>query len=517
MIVVGAGVTALLLAAAWSNLEPWTIGLLVIRPRPWLYVVFLSVFFAMARRVFSTVRPSSPLTLERGLEEFWPYAVLTMAGGMLWRWGLIPSQHLGLTFIAGLDRASGLQILRVFQPHWLHAMAPVELGQYRPLKFLLLWAAIRINGASVILIGGHVAVAALIAGILQCWGVRRWVATMTALGFLMHPLMVRYVGTITIQYVWGTLAFLAALRALQWWMDRPSPARLGLVLSLYAASTLFVESWIGGAAILVGVLIAQRTASRATAAELPISSMSRATVLILLVVAAVTSLHLYALLQEPSRLQMAATPRIKRLLLNLWFDPYWAFFMPFEAKATMVQLIAVGSVAVVPAWALLRNASLGWQAPVLWVTTGLSLGPALMFFEMAPQWSTGRVAYGPSAVLAMCLGVIIAQTTSRRVAAIWATLCCLSLIALSLIQHTSREPADLGGELRQVRALVLARAASPQDRRPSPSASLTAGASARPITSFPCSVKCIPSQHIAGSRTLSASPRFTYVTIGFAP
>jgi hypothetical protein len=161
---------------------------------------------------------------------------------------------------------------------------------------------------------------------------------------------------------------------------------------------------------------------------------------------------------------MVATPRVRRLLLNLWFEPYWAFLMPFESKATLLQLVAAGSLALVPSIALMRNAKLGWQAPVLWVTTGMSLGPALMFFEMSPRWSTGRIAYGPCAVLALCLGLIIAQGTSRRVAVIWSTLCCVSLIVLSVIQHASSgEPADLGGSDRvQFRDRILARVGNPR-------------------------------------------------------
>lgn len=132
---------------------------------------------------------------------------------------------------------------------------------------------------------------------------------------------------------------------------------------------------------------------------------------------------------------MAAGPHWRRVFLNLWFEPYWPFLMPFESKATLLQLVAAGSLALIPAMALMRHARLGWQASVLWVTAGMSLGPVLMFFEMTPAWSTGHMAYGPCAVLTLCLGLIISQSTNRRMGDIWSTACCVSLLVLSLIQR----------------------------------------------------------------------------------
>ena len=438
------GFAGLLLTAAHSNLEAWSIGPIVIRPRPWLYAAFLAVFFTMARTALSALSTPPAVGAGSRFDRLWPLA-LCVVGAILVRSGMVPSQHLGLAFVErSFETASGAQILNVFRPAWLRSFAAVELGQYRPLKFLLLWVAYRLHGTTLALIGGHMAVGGLIFMLLTRWGVGRWVAAMMALGFVMHPLTIWYLGTITIQYVWGTLAFLSALYALQRWLDRPRTVSLVLAVGLFAISTLFIESWLGGVAILIGVLIGHWKASR----DEGIPSIGFAIALFVAVTVAITSVHVWALSYESSRLGMASTPRVRRLVLNLWFEPYWAFFMPFESKATLVQLVAASGLALVPGMALMRRTKLAWPGPMLWVTTGMSLGPALMFFEMSPRWSTGRIAYGPCAVLALCVGLIIAQTVGHRLAAIWASLCCAGLIVLSVLQVTSSPPADLGGRNR---------------------------------------------------------------------
>jgi hypothetical protein len=55
----------------------------------------------------------------------------------------------------------------------------------------------------------------------------------------------------------------------------------------------------------------------------------------------------------------------------------------------------------------------------------LTIVPALMFFEMAPGWSTARLAYGTSALLAVAAGVMLA---GRRT---WAVIGVGGWLALS--------------------------------------------------------------------------------------
>ncbi len=458
-IAIGGGTATLLLMAAWNNLEPWTIGRAVVPLRPPLYVTFLLLFLVMMSRAGSAAwTPCPPMMRARRPRALVPYVALVLAGVIPWFAGLRPFANsrvaLNDSRLANLFSATpGGEIYRVFQPAWLRAFEESG-GRYRPLMFLLVWVVNGLHGTGVALIGAHVGVGALILALLEGWGVRRWVATMAALSFVLHPVTVKYLQAMNIQYMWGALAFFGALYALQRWMDRPSAARLALVLALYGSSTLFSESWLGGSAVLISLLVAYRAGFRIDESVRPMPPTMLAIALILVVTALVIAMDIYAMdaireqftrVETPSLDQLfrslwaangrlPATPHGRRLLLNLLFEPYWPFLMPFESKTTVLQLVAAVSLASVPAMMLIRRARVGRQASVLWITASLSLGPVLMFFEMTPAWSIGHMAYGPCAVLTLCLGLIISETTSRRVARVWSTACCVSLTVLSLIQ-----------------------------------------------------------------------------------
>jgi hypothetical protein len=135
---------------------------------------------------------------------------------------------------------------------------------------------------------------------------------------------------------------------------------------------------------------------------------------------------LYADLRYAKRVEMVATPNVRRALINVVFEPYWAFFVPWVFKYRSAVLLATLGSAVVP----LRLMWAQSRAAALWIAVSLAISPALMFFEMMPDWSHARLAYGTCALLAVATGAMLAH---RRT---WAALAVGGWLALTWYHQT---------------------------------------------------------------------------------
>lgn len=276
----------------------------------------------------------------------------------------------------------------------------VEQGQYRPLKFALIWLVARTHTFGFALLLGHALTALLVLILIDLWTADLFIATIIGVGFLLHPFGLHELSiNWDIQYLWSGACFLTSIVAVIRHRDF-------IAVGAYIAACFFQESWAPAVLLLLWLLRAE----------------PRRMIPFVVAAAFCATVLLYADLRYARRVEMVTTANWRRALINIVFEPYWAFYVPWGLKYRSLVLLTVLASAVVPLRLLWEQS----RASALWLTVPLAILPALMFFEMTPEWSTSRLAYGPGALLAVAAGVMLAR---RRVYAVlaasgWLALSC---------------------------------------------------------------------------------------------
>lgn len=355
-------------------------------------------------------------------------ALLILGTCVLWFVGLPPNAHgIDPQFAVSIGSIPIPDLWQLWNPDRHYELTHLfGIGHYRPLAYMLGGLAHHLGIGLSLNLTFHTLSAWLITIILRRWGVTPFLAGISALIFLFHPALEDSLTIYMLHYHGGTVSFLLSLLAMQAWMARPHPVRLGAMLAGLAASALFVELGLGGAVVLIGCLVAwgRESTERRRAMWGAILSVVVVTVLL-------TALDVYALTAHPSRLMnMALVVRWKRLFLNLFFEPYWAFLIPHQFPPRLWEWMAVfGSILTLGAAVRFAD-RLKWPEMVLWLTVGPFLGPTLFFFEMTPKWSSTRMFHEPCALLSLWLGLTLSRFP-RRLAIALSLMCCLGIIALS--------------------------------------------------------------------------------------
>ena len=275
----------------------------------------------------------------------------------------------------------------------------VEHGQYRPLKFALIWLAGRTHTFRFAMLFGHAITALLVLILIDLWTADLVVATMVGVGFLLHPIgLYELLFNWDIQYLWAAPCFLLSMVA----VDR---RRDVAAVVAFLAACFFQESWAPAVLLLLWMVRAER----------------RRMIPFVVAAAFAGGVLLYADLRYAKRVGMVTTPNWRRALINVVFEPYWAFHVPWVFKYRSAVLLAALGSAVVP----LRIMWAESRAAALWIAVPLAIAPGLMFFEMMPDWSHARLAYGTCALLAVAAGVMLAHRRS------WAAIAVVGWLALT--------------------------------------------------------------------------------------
>jgi hypothetical protein len=275
----------------------------------------------------------------------------------------------------------------------------VEHRQYRPLKFALIWVAGRTHTFRFAMLFAHAITALLVLILIDLWTGDLVVATIVGVGFLLHPVgLYVLVFNWDIQYLWAAPCFLLSMIA----VDRH---RDGAAVLAYLAACFFQESWVPALLLLLWMM----------------RSEPRRMIPFVLAAAFAASVLLYANLRYAQRVGMVTTLNWRRALINVVFEPYWGFYVPWPFPYRSAVLFAALGSAMVP----LRIIWAESRVVALWVMVPLAIAPALMFFELTPDWSHARLAYGTCALLAVATGVMF---THRRT---WTAIAVFGWLALT--------------------------------------------------------------------------------------
>lgn len=437
-----AGAAIIIATAVWTRLEPISVGSLKTSLRPAIYACF---FLAAGTFVRSFLADRSSLVSVRARTlPAWSYVPFGLVACLLLAIGAADrSQYCSSDDVARLLQLPFLDRLRtLFLPS---GYMPTGLDvAFRPLKHALILSACGANALSLVVVGGHAAVSILITALLVRWGTSATVATIIGAGFMAHPVPLLSLQDATqLYYVYGALFFLSALVSLRHAITGGRGWTLAASM-FYALSMFFSETWLGGIVLLLLVLGRESTthgprAPGRTAWDPRIVRIGLVLLAAWLMVALILS-YANVAYAPPGRLgKVANVFAWKRALLNLMFDPYLAFFVPVEpARFEAIQqlkpiLLTAGIVSAgVPIVAAACWERVSWLAAASWLGAGASLGPAVMFFEMTPDWSQGRISYGPSAVLAVFTGLIIGGVGGRRHGKRWAAITAASWVSITL-------------------------------------------------------------------------------------